>query len=76
MDWHHLDPASKDFGPCKGYTRSEAGFREELLGCICVSKDMHAVVHRILDRLSHEDRKVFSTLLWKSCRVTPARDVA
>ncbi|MBI3601861.1 MAG: hypothetical protein HY209_03105 [Candidatus Omnitrophica bacterium] len=46
LEFHHLDPAQKDFNiSSKGYTRSWARVKEELGKCIMVCANCHRELH-------------------------------
>lgn len=46
LDFHHLDPAEKDFGiGAKGYTRSWSRVKQELDKCIMVCSNCHREIH-------------------------------
>lgn len=46
LDFHHLDPAQKDFGiSSRGYTRSWDKVREELDKCIMLCANCHREAH-------------------------------
>lgn len=46
LEFHHLDPAQKDFGISEdGFTRSWSKIQSELDKCICVCSNCHREIH-------------------------------
>lgn len=52
LEFHHLDPDTKDFGiGQKGYTRSWEKVKEELDKCIMVCANCHREIHEELNNV-------------------------
>ena len=55
LDFHHLDPAKKDFGlSTKGLTRSWEKIKEEIDKCVLVCANCHRELHAGITQLPKE----------------------
>jgi hypothetical protein len=45
FDFHHLDPSTKDFDPCRGLTKSKAKLFAELEKCVLLCANCHRIRH-------------------------------
>lgn len=44
-DFHHLDPAKKEFNPCNMLTKNKERFMEELKKCVLLCANCHRIRH-------------------------------